>query len=186
MVPYGANSFRSRSSSMPSSKFFTYRFTPWWQRREMQRQVNSVLFFPGRQRLKTSCCSPRINERPDENNGGTYIIMIIRHLVALDAILFDLVKLALQLSLALQTLLSAPDVQELPAEVLAVHFIHRLEGKKRQDRDPESLSGALVGIRPETHESHRDATSFPLSPLSQNASGLQKSSLRNLKTKKPA
>ncbi|TNN48753.1 hypothetical protein EYF80_041057 [Liparis tanakae] len=77
MVPYGANSFRSRSSSMPSSKFFTYRFTPWWQRREMQLQVN----FP--------------------------------------------------LSLALQTLLSAPDVQDLPAEVLAVHFLHRLEGKER-------------------------------------------------------
>uniref|UniRef100_A0A2M4B0J5 Putative secreted protein n=1 Tax=Anopheles triannulatus TaxID=58253 RepID=A0A2M4B0J5_9DIPT len=29
MVPYGANSLRSRSSSIVSSRFFTYRLTPW-------------------------------------------------------------------------------------------------------------------------------------------------------------
>ena len=35
MVPKGANSLRRRSSSTESSKFFTYRFTPWQRKQNL-------------------------------------------------------------------------------------------------------------------------------------------------------
>ena len=50
-----------------------------------------------------------------------------QHLVALDAILFDLVKLALELSLALQSLLSTTDKDGLPIDIFSIHIINCLQ-----------------------------------------------------------
>lgn len=53
-----------------------------------------------------------------------------QHLIALDAVLFDLVKLALELSLALQPLLSPTGVDDLPIDLFPIHFIDCLKNKK--------------------------------------------------------
>lgn len=49
------------------------------------------------------------------------------HLIALDAVLFDLVKLALELSLALQPLLSSSHIDHFPIDLFSVHVIDCLE-----------------------------------------------------------
>lgn len=54
-----------------------------------------------------------------------------QHLIALDAVLFDLVKLALELSLALQPLLSTTYIDDFPIELLSIHFINGL-GKQEE------------------------------------------------------
>lgn len=52
---------------------------------------------------------------------------IYAHLVASHTVLFHLLKFALQLRLSFHLLLSTPDVDGLPVQVLSVHFIHCLK-----------------------------------------------------------
>lgn len=49
-----------------------------------------------------------------------------KYLIALDAVLFDLVKLALELSLALQALLGPAYIHDFPIDLLSIHFINSL------------------------------------------------------------
>lgn len=49
-----------------------------------------------------------------------------QHLIALDAVLFDLVKLALELPLTLQPLLSPTDIDDFPIDLLSIHVINCL------------------------------------------------------------
>lgn len=51
-------------------------------------------------------------------------------LVALDPVLLDLVKLALELSLALQTFLRSAHVDDFPVDLLPIHFINCLEEQR--------------------------------------------------------
>lgn len=51
-------------------------------------------------------------------------------LVALDPVLLDLVKLALELSLALQTFLRPAHVDDFPVDLLPIHFINCLEEQR--------------------------------------------------------
>lgn len=53
-------------------------------------------------------------------------------LVALDPVLLDLVKFALEFSLALQALLRSTHVDEFPVELRPVHFINCLEEQQRR------------------------------------------------------
>lgn len=53
-----------------------------------------------------------------------------RDLVALDPVLLDLVKLALELSLALQTFLRSAHVDDFPVDLLPIHFINCLEEQR--------------------------------------------------------
>lgn len=53
-----------------------------------------------------------------------------QHLIALDSVLFDLIKLALELSLALQPLLSPTYVDHFPIDFLSIHFTDRLGNKR--------------------------------------------------------
>lgn len=59
-----------------------------------------------------------------------------QHLIALDAVLFDLVKLALELSLALQPLLSSTYIDDFPIDLLSIHFINCLENKRSMNMLP--------------------------------------------------
>lgn len=53
-----------------------------------------------------------------------------RDLVALDPVLLDLVKLALELSLALQTFLRSAHIDDFPVDLLPIHFINCLEEQR--------------------------------------------------------
>lgn len=68
----------------------------------------------------------------------------IQHLIALDPILLDQLKLALQLPLALQPLLRPADVNHFAVELLSVHLIDRL-GRREQRLE------SRTGRRERTH-----------------------------------
>lgn len=68
------------------------------------------------------------------------IISLHKHLIALDAVLFDLVKLALELSLALQTLLSPAYIDDFPIDILSIHFINCL-GKQAEHQHVACTGG---------------------------------------------
>lgn len=65
-----------------------------------------------------------IKKLSDDN---THVHTTQQHLIALDAVLFDLVKLAFELSLAFQTLLSPPCIDDFPIDLLPIHFINCLK-----------------------------------------------------------
>lgn len=66
-------------------------------------------------------------------NDSVHMHTMQQHLIALDSVLFDLVKLALELSLALQTLLSPTYIDDFPIDLLSIHFINCL-GKQEQQK----------------------------------------------------
>lgn len=51
---------------------------------------------------------------------------IQHYLIALNAVLFDLVKLAFELSLSFQALLSPPHIDDFPIDLLSIHFVNCL------------------------------------------------------------
>lgn len=51
----------------------------------------------------------------------------LRYLVAMDSLLFNLLKLALELSLPLQPLLSTSHIDNPPIELFTIHLLHRLQ-----------------------------------------------------------
>lgn len=53
-------------------------------------------------------------------------------LVALDPVLLDLVKLALELPLALQAFLRSAHVDDFPVDLLPIHFINCLEESRNR------------------------------------------------------
>ena len=63
----------------------------------------------------------------------------LMHLVALDSVLFDLVKLALELSLALQPLLSSAYIDDFPIDLLSIHLINCLENKRKSLNTPDCV-----------------------------------------------
>lgn len=58
-------------------------------------------------------------------------MMLQQDLVALDPVLLDLVKLALEFSLALQTFLRSAHVDDFPVDLLPIHFINCLEEQQK-------------------------------------------------------
>lgn len=58
------------------------------------------------------------------------MLTLQQDLVALDPVLLDLVKLALELSLALQTFLRSANVDDFPVDLLPIHFINCLEEQR--------------------------------------------------------
>lgn len=60
-----------------------------------------------------------------------------QYLVALDAVLLDLIKPALEFTLTLQALLSPAYVNDFPIDLLSIHFINCL--RKYEDKEDLEL-----------------------------------------------
>lgn len=59
-------------------------------------------------------------------NDSTHVLMMHQHLIALDSILFDHLKLPFKFSLTLQSLLSPTNIDYFSIDLLPVHFINCL------------------------------------------------------------
>lgn len=80
-----------------------------------------------------------------------------QYLVALNPILFDQLKLALELPLALQPLLRPTNVNHFPVELRSIHFIDCL-GKQEQHRESQSADSFpkphMAAALPATRRTH--------------------------------
>ncbi len=82
------------------------------------------------------------------SNDSPHMHTMQQHLIALDAVLFDLVKLALELSLPLQTLLSPTYIDDFPIELLSIHLIDCLENKRSINMLPLQENGMTSHDKP--------------------------------------
>lgn len=146
MVPNGENSLRRRSSSKPSSRFFTYRLTPCYMEND-----NDMLCKKNKKHMKIKSNHHNLSICHIKATTVKLRVKITalwydcwnnlfqqnrRHpnLVSGHSILFHLLKFTLELILALPFLLCTTHI-DLPAiHFFTVHVIHCLQWLKKQSK----------------------------------------------------
>ncbi len=111
MEPKGVNSLRSFSSSMVSSRFLIYKFTPC--KHKYTHKLIQIIFLT----KNTTTHTQRHNKA-------------VHYLISADSFLFELFKLPLEFCLSLHLFLCSANKHRLTVKLHTIHLFHSLRQKR--------------------------------------------------------